>query len=176
MTASNLGSSLSLIFGSEGGFTDDRADPGNWTGNKVGRGELKGTKFGIAAGSHPTLDIKALTLAEATDIYRRDYAAKVRFDDLPAGVDYATLDYAVNSGPQKAAVYLQKIVGAVADGNIGPKTLAAVAAHDPHIVINQLCDGRLAFLKRLSSWARYGKGWSRRVASVRSEALKMAGA
>lgn len=173
MSAANLGHALSLIFGSEGAFTDNRADPGNWTGGKVGVGSLHGTKYGIAANTYPDLDIKNLTLADATEIYRRDYASKIRFDDLPAGVDYATLDYAVNSGPQKAAMDLQHVAGVDSDGQIGPKTLAAVKAIDPTIAINNLCDRRLAFLKRLRTWMKFGKGWSRRIATVRSEALRM---
>jgi lysozyme family protein len=33
----------------EGGFQNDPDDSGNWTGGKVGVGELKGTKWGICA-------------------------------------------------------------------------------------------------------------------------------
>jgi len=175
MAAANLEHALGEIFGHEGGFTANRADPGNWTGGKVGAGELKGTKFGIAANSYPLIDIKNLTLGEATEIYRRDYARKIRFDDLPPGLDFATLDYAVNSGPHKAATELQNLVGVADDGAIGPITLAAIASRNAKTLITQLCDRRLAFLKRLSTWGKFGKGWSRRVAAVRAEALRMAG-
>lgn len=175
MTAKNLDASLAQIFGHEGGYSADRRDPGNWTGGRVGRGTLKGTKFGIAASSYPGVDIKGLTLAQATAIYRQDYAAKIRFDDLPSGIDHAVLDFAINSGPRRAAEYLQRIVGVTADGWIGPATIAAVRkAKAWDAVINRLCDDRLAFLKRLSTWATYGKGWSRRVAAVRAFALKLA--
>lgn len=174
MTASNLAPSLEKIFGHEGGFTDRKSDPGNWTGGKVGKGKLKGTKFGIAANSHPDLDIKNLTLADATEIYRRDYASKIKFDALPAGVDYATLDYAINSGPKKAAMDLQHVAGVADDGKIGPITLEAVRSKDAAMLIDDLCSRRLAFLQRLSIWDEYGKGWSRRVKSVHAEALRMA--
>lgn len=174
MAAQNLDKSLKSIFGHEGGYSSDRRDPGNWTGGRVGRGQLLGTKFGIAANSYPGLDIKNLTLAQATAIYRQDYAAKIRFDELPSGVDHATLDYSINSGVKRAAEYLQAAVGADVDGWIGPKTIAAVKRKSAAQVINQLCDARLAFLKRLKKWATYGRGWSNRVASVRSFALKLA--
>lgn len=174
MTAANLGPALEHIFGHEGGFTDNRADPGNWTGGKVGVGKLLGTKFGIAANSYPKLDIRNITLGDAAEIYRRDYAAKVRFDDLPSGLDFAMLDFAINSGPSRAAKYLQRVVGAVDDGQIGPATIAAVANADVKATINRLCDKRLAFLQQLPTWGKFGKGWGRRVASVRAEALKMA--
>ena len=64
---------LPVTFAYEGGLSMIRFDPGNWTGGKVGVGALNGTNFGIAASSHPTLDIKALTRAEAG----RDLRARV---------------------------------------------------------------------------------------------------
>lgn len=59
----------------EGGATVSkiRSDPGNWTGNRVGIGQLKGTKWGVAAGSHPTLDIAALTPEAASKIFELQY-------------------------------------------------------------------------------------------------------
>ena len=37
------------VIGHEGGFQNMHHDRGNWTGGKVGEGELKGTKFGLSA-------------------------------------------------------------------------------------------------------------------------------
>lgn len=42
--------------------TDDRNDKGNWTGGRVGVGQLKGTKYGISAAAYLHLGIKSLTL------------------------------------------------------------------------------------------------------------------
>ena len=41
-------------------------------------------------------------------------------------------------------------------------------------VIDRLCDARLAFLRGLSTWATFGKGWASRVESVRKAAREMA--
>lgn len=60
----------------EGGFQIDRYDKGNWTGGKVGVGELKGTKYGVSAASYPNLDIFNLTREEAKDIFYNDYWRK----------------------------------------------------------------------------------------------------
>jgi len=54
--------SFKVLIGHEGGYSDDRNDPGNWTGGKVGVGELLGTKYGVAANSYPMEDIQGLTL------------------------------------------------------------------------------------------------------------------
>lgn len=174
MTASNLPRSLELIFGAEGGFSDDPRDPGNWTGGARGKGKLLGTKFGIAANSYPHIDIRHLTIQGATDIYHRDYASKINFDRLPLGVDYATLDYAINSGPHKAAMDLQNVVDVADDGQIGDITIRAVLSRNPISVLADLCDRRLRFLQRLSGWHTYHNGWTARVATVKAEGTKMA--
>ena len=138
MARTSLERSLALVFGHEGGFSDDRHDRGNWTTGGIGSGILKGTKFGFAAMSYPTLDIENLTLAQAAAIYGKDYAAAIRFDSLPAGVDHAALDFAINSGPSRAVIGLQRAVGVADDGEMGPLTLAAVSKADPAVVIRTL--------------------------------------
>lgn len=100
----------------EGGYNDIPEDPG---------GE---TNFGIAKRSHPEVDIKNLTEEKAKEIYRKDYWNKISGDNLPPSVALAVMDYAVNSGVSRSAKTLQKIVGAVADGAIGPATLKKVVA------------------------------------------------
>jgi lysozyme family protein len=57
----------------EGGYQCMPDDSGNWTGGKVGVGELKGTKYGISARQFPRLDIKNLTEDSACNIYRNLY-------------------------------------------------------------------------------------------------------
>ena len=47
----------------------------------------------------------------------------MHFDELVAGLDWALMDWAVNSGPGRRAKALQKILGAKQDDAIGPKTL-----------------------------------------------------
>ncbi|MBZ9797784.1 hypothetical protein LB556_19130 [Mesorhizobium sp. ES1-4] len=79
----------------------------------------------------------------------------------------------MNSGPGRASKYLQAILGVSQDGRIGPATLGAIKAKPAGVVIDQLCDARLAFLQRLPTWATFGRGWSDRVKSVRARALLM---
>jgi len=114
-----------IIISEEGGFSDIRTDPGNWTSGQVGKGQLKGTKFGIASHVYPDLDIRNLTLEQAKEIYKRDYWNRVRGDDLPWPLVLYLFDSAVNQGPATAIVMLQTALGVRADGVIGPITLAA---------------------------------------------------
>jgi lysozyme family protein len=53
----------------EGGFTLNPKDSGNWTGGKIGVGELKGSNFGISAAAYPKLDIKNLTREKVRPLY-----------------------------------------------------------------------------------------------------------
>jgi lysozyme family protein len=125
---------------------------------------------------HPVseADMRALTPASVAPLYKRKYWDKVAGDDLPAGLDYAVFDAAINSGPGRAAKWLQEVAGVPADGSIGKQTLAAVDAFSPLELIAQYNDKRLQFLESLPTFATFGKGWSNRVSSVQSIASQQA--
>jgi lysozyme family protein len=106
-------------------------------------------------------------------MYKAKYWDMVKGDDLPKGVDYAVFDLAVNSGPGKAAKTLQSVLGANPDGQIGPATLRTLEAADPRDVATKVCEARLAFLQGLTTFATFGKGWTRRVAEVQAAAKDM---
>lgn len=160
---------LVLTFGHEGGYVNARSDRGG------------PTKYGI---THKTLaahrgvksvtadQVKALTLAEAEDIYRRSYWSQSGGDVLPVGLDYAAFDFGVNSGPARAAKVLQQVVGVVADGKIGPQTVAAVNAYPGGVVklIRDYCNARMSFLRTLkdpkTGFPVNGRGWTIRVTGV----------
>ena len=162
---------LAEVLKHEGGYVDHPADPGGATN--------MGITFATLADWRGTAitkdDVRALTVAEAGEIYRARYWQPVRGDALPSGVDLAVFDYAVNSGPGRAAKALQQALGVAQDGAIGPKTLDAAAMMPPAVVIIELCRIRMAFLRSLSTWPTFGKGWTRRVDEVEAAALKAAG-
>lgn len=161
------------VLGHEGGFQNDARDRGNWTTGVIGKGQNKGTKFGITAMSYPDLDIRNLTIAQAKDVYRRDYWDRLKLDRVPAGVDLALFDFAVNSGRDRAAKTVQVSVDVDADGLIGNETIAAINAADPNDLAAEICDRRMSFLRSLPTFKTYGKGWTTRVAGVRKVALQM---
>lgn len=171
MAKGNLERCLEKIWPYEGGFTNDRRDPGNWTGGKVGVGELRGTNMGIAAASFPKVDIRNITKAQAADIYAKKYAAPLRFDDLPVGPDLVTLDFGINSGIYRSARYAQMVSGAPVDGVIGPVTLTAIQKMPARDYVKKLCAKRLSFVQGLKIWETFGKGWSRRIAAMEATAL-----
>lgn len=173
MAKGNLSACLDVTLSHEGGYTSDRRDPGNWTGGKVGKGVLKGTKYGIAANTYPNLDIKNLTKADVIPLYRARYWDGVHGDDLAYGVDLVVFDYGVNSGPARGAKALQSAVGVKADGKIVDDTVRKAAAGDAKAIIQGVCARRMSFLRALPTWGTFKRGWSRRVADVEAKALKM---
>ena len=168
---SALDAAFAVVVGEEGGYGADPRDPGNWTGGQVGAGVLRGTKFGISAAAYPTLDIEALTLADAQAIYRRDYWDRVAGDDLPPPVALLTFDAAVNQGPERAARWLQLAAGVDADGIVGPETIAAVHGADVLDVLAGVAWERDCAYHAAPGWTLYGHGWMRRLAQVLALAL-----
>ncbi len=170
MTASTFERAMTLVLQHEGGWSDDPQDPGGATNLGVTIGTLS-----LWLGRPATrVEVRALTPATVAPIYRRRFWDAIQGDALPAGLDYALFDFAVNSGPKRAVIGLQRALKIADDGALGPLTLAAVAKHRPADLIDALCDGRLVFLRQLSTWPRFGKGWGRRVEEVRKAALAMA--
>lgn len=153
---------LSLVLKHEGGYSNHPKDPGGAT--NMGITQRVYTAFGGG-------DVRGITHEDVAKIYKAQYWDHIRADELPTGVDYAVFDFAVNSGPARAAKYLQGVLGVTQDGHIGEITLAAAGDADAGKVINELCDTRLAFMRRLKTWNTFGKGWSRRVADVRHVSL-----
>lgn len=168
----NFDKAFALTLAHEGGYVDHPDDPGGATNLGITIGTLS-KWLGRPATKK---EVRALTPETVKPIYKAKYWDKIKGDQLPAGLDYAVYDFAVNSGPIRAAMALQRAVGVADDGNIGPVTLAAVAKHDTRYLIERFCTDRLSFLTRLTNWPVFGRGWRRRVLGVEKEALKMAGA
>lgn len=166
----NFAAALKLVLRSEGGRVDDPLDPGGRTNEGITQ-----ATFNAWLSSHGSQqrDVFTITPDEVSAIYKARYWDAVDADNLPAGLDYALFDFAVNSGPAKAAMTLQGIVGVAEDGKIGPITLAAIAKERPTFLIPKLCAMRLGFLRKLSTWPHFGAGWTNRVNQVDVDAMNM---
>jgi lysozyme family protein len=165
----NFDAALKAILHHEGGFVNHPADPGGMTNLGVTKKvweEWVGHEVDEKA-------MRALTPEVVGPMYKAKYWDKIKGDDLPTGVDYCVFDAAVNSGPGRAAKWLQSCVGVEPDGGIGPKTLAAVATFDPADLVEDYAKRRLSFLMDLPTWGTFGKGWGRRVAEVQTVASSM---
>ena len=172
MSGDNFPRSLDLVLKSEGGYVNHPNDPGGPTNLGV---TLANFRRYVKPGGTIS-DLKKLTKAQAGTVYRRQYWDRVHGNEMPGGLDYAMFDFAVNSGPSRAIKFIQEIVGAKADGRLGPATMGAIqlSSAGPAVLAETLCDKRLAWLKRLRTWPTFGKGWGRRVKAVKAVSLSMA--
>jgi lysozyme family protein len=170
MVATNFGRAIDLILTNEGGYVDDPRDPGGATNHGI----TLATLAAFRGQAVTKADVRALGLDEARAIYRRNYWSAIRAGDLPAGLDLAVFDCAVNSGPKRAVLLLQKALGVTEDGIIGAKTLQAAAACELAQTIERYDSLRLAFLAGLPTFPTFGKGWRTRVETIEREALLLA--
>ena len=166
----NWDNCFAMVIKSEGGFVNNPKDPGGMTNLGVTRSAWQG----FLNRDVTETEMRGLTPEAVKPFYKALYWDRIKGDSLPSGVDYAAYDLAVNSGPHKAAQYLQEIAGAPVDGMIGPKSLEAIQSCDAKETADAICDMRLEFLKKLSTFDTFGKGWSHRVADVKAKAISMA--
>jgi lysozyme family protein len=160
---------LDRVLAAEGGFVNNPADPGGATNLGITQRTL--SEFRDAEVTEE--DVRALTRAEAREIYRARYWIPMRCADLPAGIDLMVFDFGVNAGPGRSVRLLQRSAGVTADGAVGPITLASVQACRPSDLITRLAEGRMAYYKGLESFPTFGRGWTRRVDQTRQAALAM---
>ena len=170
MAKGNFHNCLAVILRHEGGYVNHPADPGGATKYGITRRTLRRWRGKPVS----VTDVRRLTKREAGEIYHAWYWRPIWGDDLPAGVDLAVFDYAVNSGWKRAVKALQRVVGTRVDGFVGPKTLAAIRRHGVARTIHDLGRRRLFWLHRLRTWRWFGRGWRRRVLDTEHEALRMA--
>jgi lysozyme family protein len=174
---SNWQKSFELMLQSEGGYSDDQRD----SGNHLPDGRQGSTMLGVTQynwenwiGHEITQDqMKKLTHDDVKPFYKKKFWDVCRCDDMPSGIDYLIFDYAVNAGCGGSAKVLQRAVGVVPDGGIGPITLAAVNKYNANELIEKFSEAKETFYRSLSNFDVYGKGWLNRVAIVKTTALSM---
>lgn len=124
----SLDLAMPRLFVREGGFSDIAADHGGATNLGITINTLRRHHPGASVE-----DLKALTAAEATAIYRADYWAPIHGDAIADQiVAEKVFDLAVNCGVVRAVRILQLALCALGrtvavDGVMGPSTLQGIA-------------------------------------------------
>jgi lysozyme family protein len=111
----------------DGHLTEDPHDPGGVT------------KFGISQRAHPELDVRALTLPDAMQVYWSQYWVPIGGDGLPWDLAIAAFDTAVNVGVRRTRKWLET-----------------------HQTRQALLERRTAYYLSLNN-PRFEKGWLNRV-------------
>ena len=110
---------IEIVLEHEGGYVNDPKDLG---------GE---TKYGITKRFYPDVDIKNLTIEQATEIYKKDYWDKNKVESLPQNLWHIYFDMCVNMGKRTAVKVLQRAAvnkgrNIEVDGGLGPMTIGAL--------------------------------------------------
>lgn len=135
MIGPNVRHIAEAIVAREGGYVNDPDDPGGATKHGVTIGTMKALGIDLTKDGKVTIeDVKALTQAQAVDIYIRHYFEKPRIADLPEALHATVFDMQVNAGANAVKI-LQRLLTDMGfpcepDGAIGPATIrAAQLAH-----------------------------------------------
>jgi type VI secretion system secreted protein VgrG len=143
---------IPVILAHEGGLVDHPADPGGLTN----RGITMATWRRVRGEGATEAELRALTEAGATEIYRSEYWSSIY--DLIDNQNVATkvFDMAVNMGHRQAHLLLQRACTAcgfrlAADGLFGTTTLAAVNCAVPEELVLELCYHQAAFYRGLTN-------------------------
>ena len=115
----NFNEIIEKVLEHEGGYVNDPKDLG---------GE---TKYGITKRFYPDVDIKNLTIEQATEIYKKDYWDKNKVESLPQNLWHIYFDMCVNMGKRTAVKVLQRAAvnkgrDIEVDGGLGPMTIGAL--------------------------------------------------
>jgi lysozyme family protein len=153
MAIGNFAACNRITRGWEGGDVNHPKDPGGLTSRGVTA--ARGNAWRKSQG----LGFKVVTSwsdAEVDDFYRSEFWRAMNCEGLDAGVDLATYDGGVNSGPARSLRWLM--------ASLGGTTIETIKA---------ICGKRLGFVHGLKTWKTFGKGWTRRIAGIEASAVSM---
>ncbi len=121
------------IVAREGGYVNDPDDPGGATKYGVTIHTMRRLGLDLTRdGRISVADVRALSRAQAVDIFITHYFERPKVADLPETLHATVFDMYVNAGAnavrilQRLLVEMGNVVGV--DGGIGPQTVAATQA------------------------------------------------
>tara|TARA_B100000446_G_C10552936_1_gene341501 strand:+ start:10564 stop:11199 length:636 start_codon:yes stop_codon:yes gene_type:complete len=180
---------IAEVIDREGGYVNhpaDRGGPTNW-----------GITIAVARHHGYTGDMRALSRQQAAAIYAADYWHSLQLDEIAAfSTDLALVlfDFGVNSGPGRAAEYLQRQLNVLnnrgrfyadiaVDGSVGGETLKALAGFVAargngglEVLAHTINAERIVFCRGLAerseSQEAFTYGWFRRVVELLSNVLQ----
>ena len=121
------------IVAREGGYVNDPDDPGGATNFGVTIGTMRQLRKDLNGdGRVDERDVRALTRAQAAQIYVEYYFRRPRLAELPQPLQASVFDMQVNAGANAVKI-LQRLVSRMGfaakdDGVVGPRTIAAAHA------------------------------------------------
>ncbi|MDR1361382.1 MAG: hypothetical protein LBJ18_03730 [Rickettsiales bacterium] len=187
----NFTKSLKPLLAAEGGYVCRASDTGGQTYAGITRRDNPGCAFWsqiddictkmsqkssngtdeLARTINKVLSVNQRAQSEIAECYHARYWLPANCDSLPWPICAIVFSTAVNCGTVPAKKILQQALGVVVDGNVGPKTLAAVESANQNTLKAKYCDVLTAHYQGIVSKNPAQKpnltGWLRRVADLR---------
>lgn len=166
---------MDWVFVHEGGYAERDSEPGGAVNMGVSFLTFQDWwKKQKRDGSPTFADLRAMTREEAEEIFFHLFFKPVEFDVLPPGVDYAFVDFAVNSGVGGAIRAIKRHVKwPNQSSKMDAKFLWLFKGRPQDEVIDLICDARLRLSQSSKNWERFKGNWTRRIDTVRARAKKM---
>lgn len=169
------------VLAQEGGYVNDPNDKGGPTKYGISLRYARGIGLDLNHDGETDLDdILLVTREEAIVLYFDDFYFGPRINRLPEPIQPQMVDIAVNSGPPRAIIMLQKTLNRChgyeldEDGVMGPSTRRCaeeVCDGEWERLNNNLVDVRSAFYRNLAArderQGKFLRGWLRRAESFR---------
>lgn len=166
----------------EHGNVDDPIDPGGRTKDGVTQSVYNAwrTKEG-----QPHQDVYLMADSERRSIFKTGYWDAAHCDEWRIGADASIMDWSVNSGVSRGIKKLQTLLAETSgytgkvDGWVGVKTIAAATEACSTLdgtvnLIRRYNEMRTTFVKSLSTFWHFGKGWINRITDVTAKSVAMA--
>jgi lysozyme family protein len=168
----------------EGGYSDHAADAGGETICGIARNMWEKWEGWIFVDNiksrNPSASKKEITslanellknqafMALVEKFYKVNFWDKLALDGVASQrIAENMFDFGVNSGTQRAAKYIQRLVGAAEDGNIGPKTIALINNHNSDELLTSYKKARLGFVNKIveknPTQSVFLNGWTKRI-------------
>jgi lysozyme family protein len=156
------------VLGVEGGYSNRplSEDPGGATNLGIS------TRFLQSIGD--PREVTELTVTDAIELYKKHFWDKVHGDEIADPLALVVFDGAVNTGPARAIMILQELLGLPIDGIFGPQTLSAAQAADPFLMANRHLWRRVRFYAnetRAELRQANLRGWINRTATIAEKIL-----
>lgn len=152
---STFDDAFAALIGNEGGYSNNPADPGGET--------MFGVTARVARANGYTGEMRLMPIETARAIAKRVYWDPLHCDEYDARIAFQLLDTNYNGG--HTVLWAQQASGATPDGKLGPATIAAIKAAEPHAFCLRFVASRLTYLTSLKTWPKFGRGWANRIAA-----------
>jgi lysozyme family protein len=170
----NWEKSLDWCLEDEGGNDDDPNDSGGRTSRGITQREYNAW---CQMHNTPAGDVWHATAATIEAIYQAQYW-QPHCDYIPSGTDYLFFDMAVNMGPSRATMILQRALDVGIDGHFGVITMNAVQqVKNAAALVNSIEEDKTEFYEGLARNIPHDRGflngWLNRVRNTKRRALTL---